>query len=376
MGPRHGLAGTALAVLLAIVPADRARADVYCQERERPLASVLVIHGGAWMGGSAADGRDVCSPLAAMGYRVRSLEYPLWTIPGSIRYAYEAAREEAARGRPVYATGISAGGTIAEFLAVKSQIDGAVAVAPLSDFVNWRPPTPGFWAKLGMTPEMRYRLSPSNNIEAPAPLRIIHSPQDRMVPYEQSVRMVSRCAEVCELVTLRLGLGHISLGARGSVLQWFADTARNPRFASRPATPPPMVLRAGLTPRSFAVGSTSTRDRPGRTPRRLAVLSYTLSAPGHVRVMIERRLRPRSRRRCRVSATRQGRTRLCPARSRVGMLALQGVAGTNRVNFPGKLDATAFKPGAYRASLTAAARPGGPSSKPRHVEFRVRASRR
>lgn len=343
MRSRAWRAGAATALLFTTLPAANASADEYCQERTQPVASVLVIHGGAWMGGSAADGRDVCSPLAAMGYRVRSLEYPLWTVPGSIRYAHDAAREEAARGRPVYAVGISAGGTIAEYLALASDVDGAVAIAPLSDFVNWRPPTPGFWGKLGMTPAMRYRFSPYNNVRRPAPLRIIHSPQDHMVPYEQSVRMVGRCGQACELVTLRLGLGHISLGSRGPVLQWFARESLRPRFAARVA-PAPVISRAALRPRRFRVG---------RTARRGTTLSYTLSEPAQVALTIERRL------------ARSGWQR--PA----GSFTVQGTAGKNRTRFAGTIRGRALTAGSYRAKLVATSSHGR-RSEPRRLAFRVR----
>lgn len=227
-----------LAVMVLLVAAAPARADKYCQFTKRPVASVLVLHGGGWTGGSAAAGHDVCSPLAAIGYRVRLVDYPLGTVPGSIAYAQGAAREEARRGKPVYAAGVSAGGSIAEYLAMRSDVDGAVAVAPLSDFIDWHEFRPRFWEDLRMTRALRYRWSPYHNIVAPSPLRIIHSRQDEVIPYEQSVRMVRRCGKPCELVTLAIG-GHVvtSFGSQLPVLQWFA------RLASRSASSP----RSGLS---------------------------------------------------------------------------------------------------------------------------------
>ena len=338
-----------LAVVLATVAAPRASADEYCHPSGAPRASVLVIHGGAWMGGSARDGRNVCAPLAAMGYRVRSLEYPLYTVPGSIAYAQRAAAEETRLGRPVYATGISAGGTIAEYLAVRSGIDGAVVVAPLSDLVNWRHPAgPGYWGKLKMTPEMRRRYSPYFNVTVPAPLRIIHSPQDEMVPYEQSVRMAARCGSPCELVTLQLGLGHASVGSRGPLLQWFRERAAHPRFAPGRIARPPSVSGAEIRPGTFAVGRGGTRRRGRRTvPRRGTTFRYTLSEPARVSIAIDRL-----------------------GGGRAGTLTVNARAGGNATRFAGIVSGRPLRPGPYVATLTAVGASGLRSTAHR-LPFRV-----
>lgn len=111
---RTSVASVGLALGIATAFPAPSRADEYCQSGPWPVASVLLIHGGAWSMGSAAMERDLCAALARMGFRARSLEYPLGTVPGSIAYAEEAAKQEAARGRPVYAAGYSAGGSVAD----------------------------------------------------------------------------------------------------------------------------------------------------------------------------------------------------------------------------------------------------------------------
>lgn len=363
-------ASLALAVVLTtLAVAAPASADEYCQNAAQPIASVLVIHGGGWKGGSAAMGRDVCSPLARMGYRVRSLEYPLGTVPGAMAYADEAAKEEARRGRPVYAMGVSAGGSMAEYLAVKSRIDGAVAVAPLSDFVDWRPPTPGFWGSLGMTPELRRHFSPYHNIEVPAPLRIVHSPQDEVVPYEQSVRMVRRCGQACELITLQLGLGHASVGSRGPVLQWFARQAAHPGFASSRDARGPVISDARLWPRTFTVGPVPARGNGGAR-RRGTTFSYGLSGAANVAFVIERELRGKARKRClrRLKGSRFAAR--CTVPRRVGAFSVTGKAGANRTRFAGTIRGKALRPGRYRATLVATSS-SGRRSQPRSLRFRA-----
>ena len=231
----------ALALALPFLVPPAARADRYCQLRARPVASVLILHAGAWTGGSAGQTGDLCVELALQGYRARSLDYPLGTVPGSIEYARAAAAEEARSGGPVYALGVSAGGTIAEYLAVRGYLDGAVAVAPVSDLVDWPGLGPGYWEGLGMTVPMRHRWSPYENIRRPSRLEIIHSTRDEAVPYEQSTRMVRRCGSACELVTLQYGGPHpMSLAWAGPAsLRWFlARVARPERATPAPdATP-------------------------------------------------------------------------------------------------------------------------------------------
>jgi len=359
--------GVALALMSTMVFTAPASADEYCQDTAHPVASVLVIHGGGWYGGSAAYGRGVCSPLAAMGYRVRLLEYPLRTVPGSIQYARDAAEEEARRGRPVYAMGVSAGGSIAEYLAVKPYIDGAVAVAPLSDFVNWRPPSAGFWDGLGMTPSMRYHYSPYNNFDAPAPLRIIHSHDDQLVPYEQSVRMASRCGQACELVTLKLGLGHASLGARGPALQWFAQRVSDPSYA----TSAPVLSRASVRPRSFAVDPAFALRATGRrSPKRGARFDYTLSKRSRVTLTIRRRPAAVQRRRCRGKPRSSDRVARPTPRRRVQTITVQGTTGKNSSHFPGIVGSRALRPGCYTATLLAT-NPSGRHSQPQVLRFKV-----
>ena len=255
-----------LGLTLPLLFAPGARADQYCQVSRQPVASVLVIHGGAWYGGSASSSADLCSAVAALGYRARSLDYPLRSVGGSIEYAQAAAAQERRHGRPVYAAGTSAGGTIAAYLAVRGRVDGALAVAPLSDMVDWREPWAGFWDGLGMTPELRRRWSPYHNLGRSSPLQIVHSRQDEVVPYEQSVRMVGRCGAACDLVTLAHGGGHTLsvVWQLPAALRWFLARARRP------------------LPRATPTADAAHGAEPATVPRRWLQVAAR-AFPGHCR---------------------------------------------------------------------------------------------
>ena len=284
---------------LALLFPAQASADEYCQLRPKPIASVLIVHAGGWRGGSAASTLDLCLELSVLGYRARSVEYPLGTIPGSIEYTGAAAAQEARSGRPVYALGTSAGGTIAEYLAVRGQVDGALAIAPVSDLLAFPGLRPGWWEGLGMTPELRRRWSPYYNIERPVPLRIVHSRQDEVVPHEQSMRMAAKCGAPCELVTLEYGGSHAASLAWQAIpaLQWFYQRALRPLRR----TPP-------------TADAQSRRPAPTRKRRWQRVASRAF--PGHcppVRLRYESLPRPHreriDRRRCSVVLDRRLRRR-------------------------------------------------------------------
>lgn len=339
-------------LILGLVPAllfpAGASADRYCQVSSRPLASVLVIHGGAWYGGSASSSADLCSEAAALGYRARSLEYPLRSVGGSIEYAQAAASEERRLGRPLYAVGTSAGGTIAAYLAVRGRVDGALAVAPLSDMVDWREPWAGFWDGLGMTPELRRRWSPCHNVGRSAPLQIVHSRQDEVVPYEQSVRMVRRCGAPCDLVTLAQGGGHTMsvVWQLPAALRWFLARAHRPLPRASPtvevaAAAPPDVPRRWLRiagrafPRHcrpvrvrYGVVGRSHWERTSRASCTIVLAASVMRRPawarctaivhavGHLTARWARRhsARPRSVMYPRISRPYRGPRARCPAR--------------------------------------------------------------
>ena len=101
---------------------------------------ILLLHGGAWLGGSPGSMTPWQDDFQAAGYRTRNIAYPLGRIGRSIAYVDAIAQEERRAGGPVIAYGLSAGGTIAAALAANGRVDGAVNVSGPTDFTRWVSP--------------------------------------------------------------------------------------------------------------------------------------------------------------------------------------------------------------------------------------------
>lgn len=188
----------AAAFLCTATPA--AAADLQCGGRG-PV--VLVIHGGAWMTGSAAGVASDCRAIAGAGFHAVSLDYPL----GDYEAARNYVRAAAVRYHAAAALGGSAGGTLALDLGARGLVGDVVAIEPVSDFVEFPSPAlwpaPGVWRSLGMddtiTPDgfwQRLGLDTVGERRAASPLfrqthaetLIAASPDDAVVPYDQALR--------------------------------------------------------------------------------------------------------------------------------------------------------------------------------------------
>ena len=184
-----------LVVLLALcVGAPQAQAGrppgLRCVPDTRPKATVLLFHQGGWVMGSAWMLKDECEAFARRGFEALSVAYPLHDYFGSLRAAERAVRWR--RGRRVYAIGWSAGGNLSAMLAVRGQIAGAVAVAAPTNLLTWADDS--YWHDLVpltrherrlASPIYRYRPSDSRML-------LLHSPDDTVVPYAQSVALAKR----------------------------------------------------------------------------------------------------------------------------------------------------------------------------------------
>src|SRR5947209_2411427 len=96
----------AVVVVVATTLVASARADVTCSPSTEPNATVLLIHGGGFVSGSAGLMMPECRAFAAIGYRAVSLDYPIANLGGARAYVFAAARRYRSRGR-VYALGSS-----------------------------------------------------------------------------------------------------------------------------------------------------------------------------------------------------------------------------------------------------------------------------
>lgn len=147
---------------------------------------LILIHGGSFLYEDPTFESLTLQPALAAGFVPHYLRYPLGDMPA----AFQAARAEAIRlrasyGSAVYAYGSSAGGTLAALLAGDGLVSGAVAKAPISDFLAWEWPLsaygPDYFEQIGMPLAARRRLSPLRR-RAPRPLLVVQGRRDQVVP--------------------------------------------------------------------------------------------------------------------------------------------------------------------------------------------------
>ena len=169
-------------------------------------ATAILILGGGFLEPGWAD-MHICRDLARHGFRTVNLVYPLHDLPGAVHLARSRARRaQQGTRRPVFAVGLSVGGTLAELLAVRGEVDAAVAVAAPSDLLHWapggdatvaleRPDAAAYWRDVGASRAERRAASPLRHVGAhPAPLLLFHSRTDEVVPFAQSLALRRRVA--------------------------------------------------------------------------------------------------------------------------------------------------------------------------------------
>ena len=187
-----------LAAVLALVlglalPAQAGAASCRPAGEGRPLATIIVIWG--------PDGAERhCEWFARQGYRARILP----DLPDNWRDAWRKMVRFSRRApKPRYAYGWSRAGSVAELLALRGIVDGAIAVGAPSDLTRWWNQFPEYWESEGMTMEERRRRSPLYNVpDHPVPLLLAHSRDDGAVPFWHS-RELHRKTEGSKLVALR-----------------------------------------------------------------------------------------------------------------------------------------------------------------------------
>ena len=101
--------------------------------------TVVVIPGGGWLAADPASVQNIVNDFLAEGIYSRAITYPLGDVQASFRSVRAQIQADRARG-PVVLYGISAGGTIASFLAARGEVAGAVSQIPPTDFTQWKHP--------------------------------------------------------------------------------------------------------------------------------------------------------------------------------------------------------------------------------------------
>ena len=212
--------------------------------RSRP--TILFIHGGGWSGGDKRQNDAFCSRLADLGYSVVNANYTLASagdpsfpqcvldLKAVVRWIRSDGRRDFDLTKGVVVIGASAGGHLAQMVAVTSrverfeplppargayQIQGLVSLWGLSDLV-WDVQDGGqdqaFITLLGepftgQTVPLYRSASPINYVnECDAPARFYHGTADPIVPFQHSVMMADalKDATVHADLVLAPGAGH------------------------------------------------------------------------------------------------------------------------------------------------------------------------
>lgn len=192
---------------------------------QRPAPAMVVIHGGAWMGGKRQDMADIGIALARNGFVAASISYrlaPKFKYPAMIddaRTAVRYLRKNADRlgldPRRIGATGASAGGHMSLLLGVtdspganpypeySSKVSAVLDLFGPTDMSQDYPPALDmvFQQVLGKKKadgaKEIFDASPVNFIDAQdAPIFAIHGDADPLVPIKQSYRLQDKAKQV------------------------------------------------------------------------------------------------------------------------------------------------------------------------------------
>jgi acetyl esterase/lipase len=163
--------------------------------------TVLFLHPGLWLGGRLDYNAALARRFAADGWTCLAVDYPLGDLPRAYATT-EAMAKRLRRRHPVIAIGESAGGTIAEWLAGREVVDGAIAVGAPADFTTWsiiQTGEPLSWLPQAIgIQEHPWRWSPARLLSrrTGSPLMIFFSESDKLVDPGQAAEMKRRGAEV------------------------------------------------------------------------------------------------------------------------------------------------------------------------------------
>jgi acetyl esterase/lipase len=157
--------------------------------------TVLVLHGGGFIGGTPSSVEPLVTDLRAAGYDAIAVDYrwgnPTSNVLGEIATVHRHAQAAAARG-PVIAYGVSAGGTLAAALAARGEVDGAVVAGAPTNLLTWiglaPVPTQLFWQRMGMDRNARREASPYYRVNGrQTPQLLLYGDIDPIVPIEQGL---------------------------------------------------------------------------------------------------------------------------------------------------------------------------------------------
>jgi acetyl esterase/lipase len=347
---------------------------VKCQPSGTPKGTIIYLHAGGFYILWSYDGaKSYCQVWTARGYDVDVVAYPVWDIPGAEASAVEAAAS--APAAPVFALGESAGGTLAEWLAVHGDVKAAVSVAGISDLSTWATSNDSYWARFnnntGMTLAQRAAASPLEAVRgatAPAPLLMFSSPADTVVPYQQSVNLRDALQAKC--------------GTCGSLTNLTGDHLQDKSWDAPAASWLDRMLSAPPRPVLTAVRQPARTWREGNNPPHISLrnptrpplgttFSFTLNLRATVTFSFKHSTTGRKvNARC-VAQTKQNRNKpRCRRTITAGTLTFTGRQGANKVSFTGRVSRTK-KLGLGTYTLVISATNASGRSAPRTLTFTI-----
>jgi len=198
------------------------KADLYSPEhiaKGQRCPAVVLIHGGGWVGGDKADGRErnIGTTLARNGYIVLSVNYtlgekgkPTWPLnlqqcKTAVRWLRKNADKLKINPEKIGAIGGSAGGHLASMLGVTGPFDGLDPVGPYGeyscqvqavvdmygpiDLMAWKHESVAIGATKADKPEVFRQASPTSYLrKGNPPFLILHGTKDETVPVDQSIK--------------------------------------------------------------------------------------------------------------------------------------------------------------------------------------------
>lgn len=116
--------------------------------------TVLLLHGGGWLSGSAASMAPWVQDFRAHGVNAVAVDYPLGNVAAAQRYVDIVASR---LPRPVVAYGVSAGATLSASLAARGRVAAAVNVVGPMNLATWD--TPAARLIMGLLPGLDRRAA-------------------------------------------------------------------------------------------------------------------------------------------------------------------------------------------------------------------------
>lgn len=222
---------------LAYGPGARQTFDYYEPRLDvagNPRPTLLVAHGGGYVGGDKAWADTVAEKYCPLGYVVVAINYTL--ADGTSGNAWPAQLNDAKAALaflqgpgagwmrikdPVAGFGVSAGAHLMAALHLQGDLPFAVCAAGPYDFVNVPSPQldDSLRALLGLSPgdpipaAGRVVLSPVSWAVPGADMLLIHAKNDPLIPYE----MASRMEETLQMAGAKVKLVTIDSSSHGSV---------------------------------------------------------------------------------------------------------------------------------------------------------------